>query len=135
MVPALVHAGIIYLLSDRALPRLLSAIGHLDKVGHMAIFALLALLVAWGLFRVFPAWPTGKVLLLALLVSVAYGASDELHQRYVRGRTPDVMDLAADGAGAGAVVAVLWWRRRGGAGPVGAPGRPGEGPASPPDDA
>lgn len=106
----------------------------------MAIFALLALLVAWGLFRVFPAWSTAKVLLLALLASVAYGALDEVHQRGVRGRTPDVMDLAADGVGAGGVVTALWWRRRGagarapGGPPGGVPDRPGDGPANPPDD-
>lgn len=99
----------------------------------MGIFALLALLVAWGLFRVFPAWSTARVLVLALLASVAYGALDEVHQRGVRGRTPDVMDLAADGVGAGGVVAALWWRRRGAqaAGPAAVPDRP----ADPPDDA
>jgi len=99
----------------------------------MGIFALLALLVAWGLFRVFPAWSTARVLVLALLVSVAYGASDELHQRGVRGRTPDVMDLVADGVGAGGVVAALWWRRRvaEAVGPAGVPDRP----ADPTDDA
>jgi len=79
----------------------------------MGIFALLALLAAWGLRRAFPAWPPSRALLLALLLTVAYGALDETHQRFVRGRTADPMDWAADGVGgAVAVAAIVWWRRR-----------------------
>lgn len=90
---------------------------HLDKAAHAGVFAMLALLVAWGLARAFPAWDRARVLLLALLASVAYGALDELHQRFVPGRSVDPLDLVADGAGAGLVIAVLWWLgRRAGAG-------------------
>lgn len=84
----------------------------MDKVAHMLIFAILAFLAAWGLRHAFPFWPAARVLLLALLVAVAYGGLDELHQRAVPGRTPDPMDVAADGLGAGAAVAVIAWRRR-----------------------
>jgi len=85
----------------------------MDKFAHIGIFALLALLAAWGLDRAFPHWPRSRALLLALLLTVAYGASDELHQRSVPGRTPDVMDVAADGLGAGVAVAGFGlWRRR-----------------------
>jgi len=88
----------------------------MDKVAHMAIFAVLAVLAAWGLRRAFPQWPFARVLLLALLVSVTYGALDEIHQRTVPGRTPDPFDIAADGLGAGAAVAAvaLWRGRRNG---------------------
>jgi VanZ family protein len=85
----------------------------MDKVAHVGIYALLALLAAWGLERAFPAWPPRRALLLALLLTVAYGASDELHQRYVHGRTADPRDWAADAAGgAVAVAALTWWHRR-----------------------
>jgi VanZ family protein len=108
-----VHAGVIFYLSSRPFPNLPVTFDHMDKIAHVGIFALLALLVAWGLLRAFPGWPPVRALLLALLVAVAYGALDELHQRSVPGRTPDPMDLAADGVGAGTAVAALALRRRG----------------------
>ena len=50
--------------------------------------------------------------LIAFLVAVLYGISDEFHQSFVPGRTPDVWDVACDAAGALAALA-LWaaWRR------------------------
>jgi len=100
---------------------------HLDKLAHMGAFALLALLIAWGLFKAFPGWTTPRVLLLTLLLTVTYGALDELHQRHVPRRMPDPLDLVADGLGAAGVVALLYWRRRRAEGPPrpGGPTRPG----------
>ena len=55
--------------------------------------------------------------LLAGLIASAYGVTDEFHQRFVPGRTPDPMDWADDTAGAlagAASAAVVVWvvRRR-----------------------
>jgi VanZ family protein len=113
LVPALAHAGLIFFLS--AQPDLRMGVGlpaHADKAAHAGVFALLALLAAWGLARSFPAWERVRVLLLSLLVAVIYGALDELHQRFVPGRTPDPMDLVADAAGALLVITVLGWLGR-----------------------
>ena len=41
-------------------------------------------------------------------IAVAYGATDELHQWLVPGRSPDALDLAADATGAAIVAAGLW---------------------------
>jgi len=66
-------------------------------------------------------WERGKregaVLLLALGISVLYGASDEFHQSFVPGRDASVLDWLVDTAGA---ATALWlvWRRRGGSEPI-----------------
>jgi VanZ family protein len=63
---------------------------------------------------------TTRVAGLAWLACAVYGASDEFHQRFVHGRTPDVNDWLVDIAGAAlavvacrALAAVIARRRRG----------------------
>jgi VanZ family protein len=92
-VPALVWAGLIFWLSSRSQlpsPRL----PHIDKVEHATAYAVLAWLAARGL-RSAAADPGWAVALASL-----YGVSDEIHQAFVPGRSPDVLDWAADTAGA-----------------------------------
>jgi VanZ family protein len=75
-----------------------------DKLMHALAFAGLAVLV----FRASRHAPG------AVAFATAYGALDELHQRYTPHRSSDPEDLAADFAGAclGAVVALMWVRVR-----------------------
>jgi len=42
-----------------------------------------------------------------VVFSVLYGVSDEIHQIYVPGRTPDSLDVVADAVGAALGVAAL----------------------------
>lgn len=91
--------------------------GISDKTGHFAGYALLGLLVARGLAGARLAGVTTGSTLWAVVLSSCYGATDEGHQHFVHGRTPDVHDWIADtlGALAGAlIVAVAGWvaRRR-----------------------
>lgn len=80
-----------------------------DKVAHAFAYAVLATFLTLGSGR--PG--------LAVALAIVYGASDEVHQAFVPGRTPDVLDLVADAVGAviGAAVATwgsrLLWRNRG----------------------
>jgi VanZ family protein len=101
------------------------ALDHvLRKLGHAAAYALLAVLVTWaigGLRR------DPRRALAAFAIVVAYAISDEIHQAFTATRSPSVLDVAVDAAGAG--IGILLYRigerRRAGSRPSAeASGRP-----------
>ena len=96
--PALLWAGCIFLFSG--FPTTPVPLEHdLDKVAHFGAYFVLGALLSWGgTRRALPA-------VVAMLIGSAYGASDEIHQMFVPGRFPDVIDWLADTAGAIAGVA------------------------------
>lgn len=72
------------------------------KVGHAAVFGMLALLLLRAITtttRVRRPWAW------ALALTILYAISDELHQGAVSGRHPSPVDVTIDAAGA--VVAIL----------------------------
>jgi VanZ family protein len=74
---------------------------------HAFVFGVLAMLLAWALAE------RPHNLLLAFCMAMLYAFSDEFHQAFVPGRTPDPIDLGFDGLGA--VVGLWLWvqlRRR-----------------------
>jgi len=91
-LPIVLWAAVIFALSS--IPSLNSGLGIWDlilrKLAHAAEYALLAALLLRALAR---PW-------LAFLFALAYAASDELHQHFVRGRTGTPRDVAIDAAGA-----------------------------------
>ena len=66
-------------------------------VAHFVFYAALWTALSYGLRFERP--------LLAFVLTVAYGLSDELHQSFVEGRDADPVDLLVDGIGA----AFAWW--------------------------
>jgi VanZ family protein len=42
-------------------------------------------------------------------LAVLYGLSDEWHQSFVPGRTPDVVDILTDAIGAAIGLLLVWW--------------------------
>ncbi len=91
-LPVVVWAAVIFTLSS--IPSLSSGLGSWDlvlrKLAHAAEYALLAALLLRALAR---PW-------LAFFVALAYAASDELHQHFVRGRAGTPRDVAIDAVGA-----------------------------------
>jgi len=113
-LPAIAWAGLIFAFSAQPDLRFVPDAG-LDfvvrKLGHMAVFGILALLLWRALART-NAWR--RPWAWAFVVAVLYAATDELHQGLVAGRHPSAVDVGIDAAGALiAVVAVgLIWSRR-----------------------
>lgn len=79
-----------------------------DKAGHFLAYGGLGLVTlratsggavaGLGPGPAFAAWA----------VTTLYGVSDEYHQSFVPGRTPDVLDLWADAIGAASAIGVGW---------------------------
>lgn len=100
LAPTLFCMAAIFGLSSRSeLPRPASISGEAFSVmGHFGAYLVLAITLWWmlGMTRV---WPR-KRLLLAFAGAVLYGVSDEFHQSFVPGRTPDIRDITTDAIGA-----------------------------------
>lgn len=71
---------------------------HIDKVVHVALYAVLGALLVRALRR--SGRLTRAALAVALLGVAAFAAVDEWHQRWVPGRSGDFADWSADLAGA-----------------------------------
>ena len=96
---------LLYLLSGRS-DLVLSTPPGWDKLLHAGAYGILAGLSIrafhGGLGRLAP-WPT----VFALLLTIAYGMLDEIHQSRVAGRDASMLDWLADVVGAGLSVVVL----------------------------
>jgi VanZ family protein len=100
-LPSLVWMGVIFWLSSLSSTGLPSG---WSGPGHFTVYAVLGVLVFRALTgELGPA----KAIVCAVLISSAYGITDEFHQAFVPGRMPDVVDWGLDtlGALAGALVA------------------------------
>ena len=100
-LPAAAQAALIFVLS--AQPDLhLADEAQLDfvlhKAGHLAVYAVLAALVAWALDL--PGVVRSRLWTASVVVCLVYGATDELHQSLVPGRHASAGDVAVDTFGA-----------------------------------
>jgi VanZ family protein len=100
-LPVVAWAAVIFTLS--AIPSLSSGLGAWDyvlrKCAHMTEYAVLGALLLRALEREVPAF----------LAAVAYAATDELHQHFVRGRHASPVDVAIDAVGV--MIGVIAWAR------------------------
>jgi len=89
-----------------------------DKHEHFFFYGILAALTLRALARGEWKGVAAATVIGAVIISSAYGVSDEFHQRFVPGRSYELLDMAADATGSAAAAAMLWaWsiiRRRSG---------------------
>ena len=100
-LPVVMWAAVIFALSS--VPSLSSGLGGWDyvlrKCAPKTEYAVLAALLYRALERELPAF----------LATVAYAATDEFHQHFVRGRHASAVDVAIDAVGA--TIGLLAWAR------------------------
>ena len=79
-----------------------------DKSLHGLTYLGLVIVVIRAVVGGLPRRIDMRVAIIAFLITVAYAATDEVHQMFVPGRTADVFDLLADAGGAILGVAACW---------------------------
>ena len=79
-----------------------------DKSGHSIGYALLAVVLLRAFARGRLSGVTWTAGLAAIGLATMYGVSDEFHQSFVPGRSPDRFDVLADCVGATIGVALGW---------------------------
>jgi VanZ family protein len=105
--PALLYMAGIFVASAQPTVRL-PRVDHSDKMLHFAAYGGLGATLAYAGAR------TGLGPLPLIAIGALYGASDEIHQGFVPGRTPDLLDWVADALGAivGVLAACRYFSRR-----------------------
>jgi VanZ family protein len=109
----IIYMGAIFYVSSIPEPPIPSGT---DKPLHWLAYLGLAVVVVRALAGGLPRRVGLGIAATALLITIGYGATDEVHQLYVPGRSGDANDLIADAAGAvaGTVACWLWgWRSQG----------------------
>lgn len=96
-VPAFLYYVLIFILSSQSFNNHLPGQGF-DELAHFLEFSLLGFFLSFGYFNAFSLTPAVKSVLV-LLTGLPLGILDELHQRFVPGRTSALTDILADGAG------------------------------------
>ncbi len=103
----LMYAGVIYWESSRDTSSIPLPY-HTDKLVHGAEFGLLCLMACWSLSSAGIGGKAIYKIILPIVLTSIYGATDEFHQSFTPHRSVDVFDWVADTAGA--VAAGFFWQ-------------------------
>lgn len=109
-VAVVAYAGLIFYLSAQPQPpeaveTVLQALG--DRVLHAVEYGVLSVLCYRAFGYAAGAWAATRAVTLAIVASIGYGITDEIHQAFVPLRDADPADVFMDAIGA--TVAVLFW--------------------------
>jgi VanZ family protein len=116
ILPLTVALTIFWLSSRSQLPMGVSLPHPWDKLAHGTAYLVLAWMLDLALARNLGRLSTPRRLILVLLLTSLFGASDEWHQTFVPGRACELGDWLADTLGGALGLALrslpLRWRRR-----------------------
>ncbi|MGB7061355.1 MAG: VanZ family protein [Candidatus Zixiibacteriota bacterium] len=106
--PAILYAILIFILS--ASPSISPPPGFVleDKIYHFIEYSIFSFLLFLAFFTSGKEFLKKHVFLLSVLIGTAYGLSDEIHQKFVPGRSSEFLDFVADCLGIVVVQIGIW---------------------------
>ena len=98
-LPLYLYAGIIFYLSSQPLALPKTQVPFFDKWLHVVEYTVFGMLAVRAFRHSSQKILIDNLKIMALLISIIYGISDEIHQAFVPGRDCNVFDLMADSIG------------------------------------
>lgn len=85
-----------------------------DKLYHFIEYSIFSVLLFFTLLNSNKNFLRKNVLLISILIGASFGILDELHQKFIPGRTADILDFTADFVGITIIQIVFWiyYRRK-----------------------
>lgn len=102
------YLGIIFYLSSLSFPGNIKYITNHDKIIHMTEYGILSLLLYIAIKNSFSFPNFFNISILAVMICIFYGITDEFHQSFVPYRQADLFDVMADSAGAISMQAIIY---------------------------
>lgn len=113
-LPVYVYAGVIFYLSSLSrIPPAIIEVQSNTFILHMIEYAILSILLFRAFINSKNTMFKEKAIHLAIIISILYGITDEIHQYFVPGRFTSVLDLLANSVGAGIVLTKNFFIRGG----------------------
>ena len=97
-LPVAIYVALIFYASSLSSPPLPESVS--DKTLHLAAYGGLAIVLLRALAGGRWSGVTLTSMTAAFLLTTLYGATDEWHQTWTRGRSPEIADVLADASGA-----------------------------------
>ncbi|MBK8169571.1 MAG: VanZ family protein [Sandaracinaceae bacterium] len=99
--PAVLYMALIWTLSSfSAVSVPIDEMPFQDKGAHFVEYGMLGILLAHACIQTWKSKRGPRTWLMAVIMTTAWGALDEVHQAFVPARNSDIFDLAADCLGA-----------------------------------
>jgi len=113
-LPVLVFCLIIFIQSSFPATEHIPEFNFSDKLLHAAVYAVLGMLLYRALNAMHKRPSTASLVVLSILITALYGASDEIHQYFVPSRHAEFLDFVADAVGGiiGVMVAVVIFKNK-----------------------
>ncbi len=111
----LAYAAVILIISsipDLSAPEL--GFKNQDKLYHFIEYGVFSVFLFFSLLNSSRDFLKKNVLIISIFIGASFAVLDEIHQRFIPGRSADILDFAADFLGVALIQLVFWvyYRKR-----------------------